>query len=329
LRIPRRTLAHWRACHEKNQLACRLRGRPCYESSPTEQHRVLEILETVGPHVGLPSLRELLPEIPRCELIDLQRSYRQHYRQENRIEIHRLTWTEPGRVWAMDHAEPPAPVDGDQPAIFAVRDLASGRQLAWTATSDQTVESTLPILELLFRLHGAPLVLKSDNGSAFISKETRRLLAEHDVVQLLSPPGTPSYNGSCEAGIGSLKKRTAHHAARRGDEQLWTTDDLEAAQRQANEVHRSTHNAPTAEERWTQRSQATPSERQTFCDAIDRHRNELIDSLRRKNSCTTGNAAATIERIAIRQALVELGSLTLKRRSITPLIKPNNLAKIS
>src|SRR5262249_35670091 len=42
---------------------------------------------------------------------------------------------------------------------------------------------------------------------------------------LFSPPATPSYNGACEAGVGSIKTRTHHEAARRGRAQLWTCDD--------------------------------------------------------------------------------------------------------
>jgi hypothetical protein len=40
---------------------------------------------------------------------------------------HVLHWTVPGSVWAMDFAEPPAPVDGVYDYLFSVRDLASGQ----------------------------------------------------------------------------------------------------------------------------------------------------------------------------------------------------------
>lgn len=290
---------------------------------------MLEVIEAIGPHVGLPTLRSVFPEVKRAELLDLQRSYRHLYREQNRVFVNQLTWTMPGRVWAMDHADPPMTIDGTYGAIFAVRDLSSGMQLAWDASLDATAEAMLPLLESLFRQHGAPLVLKSDNGSAFISEPTRRLLDQYGVIHLFSPPALPSYNGSCEAGIGSMKTRTAHHAGLLGFAEEWTSDDLEAGRRQANEVHRASLASPTAAERWDQRTTIDATERQTFRDAIDRHRTELIASLLRKNSCTTAKEAATIERITIRQALVELGMLTLKRRSITLPIKPNNLAKIS
>lgn len=329
LSIRRRTLAHWRSRERDGEWTCRLRGRPCKESSYEKRHTVLEVIEDVGPHVGLPSLRGLFKNMPRCELSDLQRDYRRHYREQNRVLVDQLTWTTPGHVWAMDHAKPPLALEDPYQAIFAVRDLGSGMQLAWLPVADQTAETMLPVLKALFLLHGVPLVIKSDNGSAFIAELTHRLLADQQVVHLLSPPMTPSYNGSCEAGIGSMKTRTSHHAARSGRAEQWTPDDLEAARRQANEVHRSTHGAPTAAKRWTESKLATTIERQTLRDAIDRHRNEHIASLRRKNVCTTEIHEHTIERIAIRRALVELGILTLNRRSITLPIKPNNLEKFS
>ena len=42
-----------------------------------------------------------------------------------------LTWPVTGSVWAIDYAEPPAPIDGRYDALLAVRDLASGMQLLW------------------------------------------------------------------------------------------------------------------------------------------------------------------------------------------------------
>jgi hypothetical protein len=52
---------------------------------------------------------------------------------------------------------------------------------------------TIEALSLLFTIHGAPLVLKSDNGSAFIAEETHQLLQAWQVEVLFSPPRTPSY----------------------------------------------------------------------------------------------------------------------------------------
>ena len=49
-------------------------------------------------------------------------------------------------------------------------------------------------LQSLFDLYGAPLVVKSDNGSAFAESRVQALLAEKNVLQLFSPPHYPRYN---------------------------------------------------------------------------------------------------------------------------------------
>ena len=107
---------------------------------------------------------------------------------------------------------PPEPIDGENESILAVRDLASGEQLLWQPVPDETAEETRFYLEVLFAEPGVPLVLKSDNGPGFIANLLQSFLEENRVAWLGSPPYTPSYNGSCEAGIGVLKARTAQRA---------------------------------------------------------------------------------------------------------------------
>ena len=86
--------------------------------------------------------------------------------QEQPLEIHRLTWLRVGAVWAMDHT---LAADGTKRPIMSVRDLASGKQLAWEVVEREDAESTLRILLSAGEKFGLPLVLKSDNGSAFIA----------------------------------------------------------------------------------------------------------------------------------------------------------------
>jgi transposase InsO family protein len=61
--------------------------------------------------------------------------------------------------------------------LLAVRDLASGYQLAWLAVPDEAAVTAAAALAALFREHGPPLVLKSDNGSAFRAEALGALLA--------------------------------------------------------------------------------------------------------------------------------------------------------
>ena len=204
LAVPVRTLTHWRErLHDPRQPLMPPRGRPCVTSSPAARSAVLDLLEDTGPRLGLPTLRRVFPELRRCELVDLEHDYRQAFRQSHRISREVLTWHAPRRVWAMDHARPPQPIDGRYGSILSVRDLGSGRQLAWLPVPDETEGTTCAALEALFAEYGAPLVLKSDNGSAFRSGLLGDLLAQHGVTALFSPAVTPRYNGACEAGNGA------------------------------------------------------------------------------------------------------------------------------
>jgi len=262
---------------------------------------VLEVYHEVGPHVGLPTLRAAFPTMPRGELIDLQATYRRHYRATHRRSMETLHWTTPGRVWAMDHAQPPSPIDGCYRRVLAVRDLASGMQLAWLPVLDETAESTAAVLQLLFAWHGAPLVLKSDNGSPFISHRWYELLAAWEVVPLFSPLRMPAYNGACEAGIGALKVRTNSLAVVVGrpfvDSSLpWTSADLDAARQQANEFHRPWgQRGPTRSQLWASRQPITADERAAFgltlARSLERVRDSLSVPLARGNASPSASLA--------------------------------------
>jgi transposase InsO family protein len=85
--------------------------------------------------------------------------------------------------------------------------------LTWLSVLDESAETTINALHGLFQEHGAPLVLKSDNGAGFISTAMIRFLKGWRVRSLFSPPYTPEYNGTIEAGNGGLKTRTREEAA--------------------------------------------------------------------------------------------------------------------
>lgn len=299
-----RTLQRWEQWRCSGRRRGRGRGRPARCSDRATRQRLLGLLALLGPHVGVPTLQAQLPDMPRREVQDLVRRYRRVWRRRHRQFLRVLHWQRPGTVWAIDFAEPPAPVEGCYPHLLAVRDLASGQQLAWLPVADETAETVAAALQALFREHGAPLVLKSDNGSAFIAEELTAVLAAWGVWQLRSPPEWPQYNGACEAGIGSMKTRTHHQAAAAGRPGEWACDDAEAARRQANETARPWGaGGPTPEDAWGQRRPITPEERAAFAATV-----------RQAQQQARGGTAA-IDRAAISQALEKYGLLTFDRRA--------------
>jgi transposase InsO family protein len=141
--------------------------------------------------------------MPRSEIRDILHRFRRIWRKQNRRIVHQLHWHHPGAVWAADHLQPAQAIDGKFPYALVVRDLASHFQLAWLPVPNNDAHSTAAVLSTLFEKHGPPLVLKTDNGSAFIAEHTCGLLKSQSVLHLPSPARTPQYNGSCEAAGGS------------------------------------------------------------------------------------------------------------------------------
>ena len=225
--ITARTLRRW--CRDPSAVG--LRGRPVQQSPRIVRDDVIHFLDEHGPHIGVPTLRECFPAISRAELTDLLRRYRRVWRARHRVPLRVLRWLVPGRVWSIDFTGPLKCLDGEDRFVLAVRDLASGYQLLWRAVPAATAEVVCAALSELFAEFDAPLVLKSDNGSAFISGVVQQLLTRYGVVGLYSPPHWPRYNGAIEAGIGSLKDRTAWWSARSGHAGVWTWDDLAGAGR--------------------------------------------------------------------------------------------------
>lgn len=325
------TLAFWQHRCREDHLATHSLGRRCRRSHVAMRNAVIDLMNTAGPSIGVPALQTAFPQMARGELENLQRRFRRIWRLDNRYFGHILHWHRPGAVWAMDHADPPLPIDGLWPHLLSVRDLASGCQLLWLPVADETARSTIAGLESLFRQYGPPLVLKCDNGPGFIAEDTRAFLALWRVQPLFSPPYLPSYNGGCEAGNGAQKVRTHQQAALAGRAGCWTADDAEAACRIANEeYYPGGRNQPTRDQRWQVRLPIAEEERAAFGRTL-RHEQERACNERHYPLDTDLGLAvqATIDRLAIRRALVEHGLLSFTRRPITPPIRSQKTLNIS
>jgi transposase InsO family protein len=328
LRITSRTLRRWR--HD-DRLTPRLFGRPAPPSSREQRNAVIGYLDEFGPGVGLRQLRMDFPMMCRAELDDLLRRYRRVWRKRHRQPLNVLNWTTAGTVWAMDFAEAPQVIDGLSKYVLAVRDLASGRQLLWQPVREPTAEAAAESLAGLLVRHGPPLILKSDNGSVFGAPAIETLLRDFAVLPLFSPPGTPSYNGAIEAGIGSLKVRSEAHAARHGRPGCWTFDDVAAARLEANATARPRgRHGHTPDEAWAVRPSIAPDDRVSFVRSVEDHRCRARIEL---NVPSDGPWPAMtqrqVDRVAIRRALVEHGVLTFSRRLIPPPIPRQKADKIS
>jgi len=330
LGITLRTLRQWQYDQRLDNLRVQPLGRRVVRPSARVRNQVLAVINDLGPAVGLPTLQGHFPDIARAELHHLLLRYRRVWVKRYSRLLFCLHWQRPGSVWAMDFATPPAPIDSQFPHLLAVRDLASGQQLLWQPVEAENARSTIDALTMLFTIHGAPLVLKSDNGPAFLADDTKRLLRTWQVASLFSPPALPSYNGAIEAGIGSLKTRTHLHAARYGHPDWWTCDDAEAARLQANELTRPWGAAsPTPDQAWSQRPLITSDERSAFLATVARLESEerQVEGIPSDRILEHYEQSA-VDREAIRRALVAHGYLLFTRRRVPLPIKLKKAANI-
>ena len=330
LRVTAATLRRWMSEWRDDRLAVEPRGRPLARAETEVRNQVCAALGLLGPGVSVRALQELFPLVARRELEDIVRRYRHVHRKRGAL-LHVVGWNNRSTVWAMDFTEAPTSIDGDYPYILVVRDLGSGKQLLALPAPGQTHRVVIDALRSLFAQHGAPLVLKSDQGSAFRHAETRAMLDEYGVLQLLSPPRTPKYNGACEAGIGGLRTRAHYLAARRGQPGAWSCDDVEGARLMANECTRPRGAAgPTPDELWACRNPCTEGDRVR----LQRVARELITEERDRIRNDRGDVLARLEeqaaeRIGIVRALQQLGHLHFRRRRFSLPFDRRRVIKIS
>lgn len=315
LRLSPRTLRQWHYERYASRPSLpRTLGRPCLRSPRGLRNDVLAVLDELGPATGVPTLRACFPTMARAELEDLLRRYRRVWRKRHQQALHVLHWQVPGAVWAMDFSEATYRVEGRDRYLLAVRDLASAQQLLWWPVPAINTEETLAALAYLFAAHGAPLVLKTDNGSPFCADATLGFLHQAGVITLFSPPRMPRYNGAIEAGIGSLKTRTDQHSTQRGRAGYWTLDDLAAAQDQANTQARPQGpSGPSPEQLWNARRRLTPAQRTLFRHAVD-HQRHLIQV--QEGLPDDPAQARAQDRPVVRTALHDLGYLHYSRRRL-------------
>lgn len=326
-----RTLSQWVRRFEEDGIRAVRRGRPPRRSSAPDRNRVIHALELFGPQTGLGTLKWFYPDMARGELEDLLRRYREHEVRGKEITVSELDWLRPGAVWSMDHTDPPEPVDGNCEAVLSVQDVSSGAQLLWEGQAGPRAELVKTSLERLFLKHGPALVLKSDNGSAFIAEELQVLCRKWGVILLWSPPRKPRYNGSCESGIRWMKVRTENLAMLSGRPRNWRSMDLERALALTNELPKQPlRGAKGRGEVFAGREPLSEEEQAAFLtsvqeeEALEREARGVPLSLKLSRS-----EQATIDRTAIRRALVAQGILNIRKRRVALTLKSIFRAKIS
>jgi len=145
----------------------------------------------------------------RRQFQELVRRAREEAWDLHLAEMTRITWNTPGLVWAMDDAEVFPDSTGEPVRAQNIRDMASRYELAPLAGDMPHGEEIAGHLNQLFRVRGAPLFLKRDNGGNQNHLAVNEVLAKYWVIPLNSPVYYPKYNGSVENSQKSLQAECA------------------------------------------------------------------------------------------------------------------------
>ena len=195
----------------------------------TLQQTALRVLHERHPDWGLRQLRQVIPGLPRNSAAAYLRRLQRLEGIACRRRWRRLSWPVPGLAWAIDGTWLDHPVPPLGRRALVVVELYSRKTLCLQSVDGERAEAVEAVLADLIARHGAPLVLKLDNGSGFIAKRVVAFCRRHGITLLHSPVRRPRWNGTCEVS-GRWAKRRAEAAWRaRGAQGPLTQADLDAA----------------------------------------------------------------------------------------------------
>jgi hypothetical protein len=304
-------------------------GRPPLSCDPTTAKALRHHLAVFGPAVGMRGLKADFPDVSFRECAQIAWRFRRDLRDQfDDCTMMACTWTSVGTVWAADVWNAARPVGGLCPYILDVRDLASGYIIESAPLLRCTSELVSATLERLYDTIGAPLVIKFDNGSEFIDGGSTALHERWGVETLRSPPDLPSYNGSCEAGHGSIRFHTELLARRDGSPGQWTFDHLEGGRTWSNEV--TTPGRPgTATDRFAANRPIGLAERAAFRSAVAQARRSRWIQLSvaaqvQDRTIALMSAPTTVNRAAISATLRNMGYLITRNVPIRQRIPFEN-----
>lgn len=153
------------------------------------------------------------------------REFMTRFKQDNRMAL--LKMTDPDRfrshyqvsglsryghlerlnqVWEIDASPSDAMcTDVRRPAVYALKDIWSKRVILYVSATPRS-DAVSALVRKAIIAWGAPEVIKTDNGSDFTSKASRRALASLGIQHDLCAPFTPQHKGSIERVIGTMQR---------------------------------------------------------------------------------------------------------------------------
>jgi len=111
---------------------------------------------------------------------------------------------QPNQVWTYDFVKDAA-LNGEEIRCLTVVDEFTREALAIEVDGRIGSQKVQATLERLFRAHGRPSFIRSDNGPEFIAQSLKDWLAGNGSQTFYMPPGSPWKNGLCESFNGKFR----------------------------------------------------------------------------------------------------------------------------
>jgi hypothetical protein len=243
--------------------------------------------------------------LSRRELADMTEVIRREQNGAHRLCERRVEWLVPGIVWAIDGTTFTSECSGRQ-EILTVRDPCSKylfRPLTtqWTPCCSEVAGHTA---ELALN-HDLPLFMKMDNGGNLVGQDHMKILADHRIIPLISPPVYPGYNGSLENAQANVKEAiTRSLPLGRGVPPQEFKLHAELAMHELNHRSRESLGGETPCRVYhdkTRRKRFTQPERMAIYDWI----NQTTESILKEVRTVTKQTTATARRKAIEAWLIK------------------------
>jgi putative transposase len=131
-----------------------------------------------------------------------RRAPKRRRRGTSTVDPHRALY--PNHVWSYDFVADQT-TDGKTLRFLTVIDEYTRRGLWIECARHLTSVDVVRVLEQLVELHGAPTMMKSDNGPEFVAKKVQGWIEDQGIGDRFIDPGSPWQNGHNESFNGVFR----------------------------------------------------------------------------------------------------------------------------
>lgn len=198
-----------RACHIVGISTAALYKEPAPDKDAILRERLREAWR---PNMGYRMAHALLKD--EFAPLNVKRVYRiwkeesfgriKRYRKKRTGSSVPLAAAAPNEVWCLDFCHDSC-LNGTKLKVLAVIDEFSRECLALEVSTSFKSMRVQDVLAQLFASRGAPLHLRSDNGSEFIARSLAVFLSQSGTSSRFIKPGSPWQNGFAESFISRLR----------------------------------------------------------------------------------------------------------------------------